>query len=193
MANKQYLFPFGYSRYTDNNNMPTKLPQTVVDKLLSLGIKYIFSGHTPQPTPICIFKSDNSRSDNYVICISVDTSRANGLKGRQKASTALVVYENNINVYANLGKNIASNGIDLEDTHNTGLEVSYGINDDPKLGSFGIFSELVKKCSLLNDHIKNVDDNCQYLITGIYNEKYIIMIRGPKFYMKNILVPKSIY
>jgi hypothetical protein len=181
----KHLFHWGYCRYVGDNLMPMAIPSEYVNILHKMGIRYMFTGHTPQIDPVCIIRCEGRAQDILIHFIGADTSvnRGNG-------KTAVIYDEKNstgdiVHIYAQLKDDINS------------IHVSYNLSDK-YIGNFGELKnieeipqiKLLLKDKKIKDNNQNLDGNIEseYLIIGMHENKYIITFRGEDFFMKNAVV-----
>ena len=163
------LFHWGYCRYRDSNTqMPKELEDNLIEQLNKDGIKFILTGHTPQPVPIVALKH---KHDIYFI--GADTSygcfdNPSNKDRRLNSGSGLVVNGDKCTVYGNLGKKLMGDNTFVNDKGNS-ITVKYDIQ-----GDIGTSKEIV------NEKIK--DDKFfkgkECIITGYNGENPIAMIRN---------------
>ena len=195
------FFNWGYARYQDKYLMPLKMPSTLVNQLVADRIKYILTGHTPQPVPVIVLKNSQPNTQNKdVYFIGADTSygcyeevnEKPKFDKRLNSGSALVVDGDKCTVYAVLGKtennnslnNLRFNDKGTRDRLNESAEVNYEI--DNTIGNIVDITEQ-DKTDILNHKDPNNEllkrgNNTKKIIIGKYRDRNMYMFRN-NFYM----------
>jgi hypothetical protein len=195
------FFNWGYARYQDEYQMPKKMPEGLVKKLADDGIKYILTGHTPQPVPVIVLKHSHiTKPTKDVYFIGADTSygcyeevnKISKFDKRLNSGSALVVEGEKCTVYGVLGKKVNNSSLDNLTFNNNGtlarLNESAAVNYeiDNTIGNIVDITEQ-DKTDILNHKDPNNGllkrgNNTKKIIIGKYRDRNMYMFRN-NFYM----------